>query len=71
MIRPQFKSRSHQARMLVFNLSRIWEVRLTFLLSVPPDQQVVWRGHRRSDNLTSPEMYPSGLLTEVPLSGRP
>ena len=52
MIRPQFRYRSHQARMLVFNLSRIWEVRPGFWLLSEVHQQV-----ENTTTTSSPEMY--------------
>ena len=61
MIRPQFRYRSHQARMLVFNLSRIWEVRPGFwLLSENYLLTNRWFGApiaEENDNLLSPENY--------------
>lgn len=60
-IRPQFRYRSHQARMLVFNLSRIWEVRPGFwLLSENYLLTNRWFGAaiaEYNDNILSPEMY--------------
>lgn len=61
MIRPQFRYRSHQARMLVFNLSRIWEVRPGFwLLSENYLLTNRWFGApiaEENDNILSPQMY--------------
>jgi hypothetical protein len=61
MVRPQFRYRSHQARMLVFNLSRIWEVRPGFwLLSENYLLTNRWFGvaiAEENDNMLSPEMY--------------
>jgi hypothetical protein len=61
MVRPQFRFRSHQARMLVFNLSRIWEVRPGFwLLSENYLLTNRWFGHaiaEENDRNLSPETY--------------